>query len=505
MTKFLLFIAMIGFTTIVKAQSYPLSCHPCSFNRALDKYSKISHIPVICDLDVMDVIGDLIYCDSIPVDTAAARRFLLKNQHRVTGYYSEYGELVVYDKLNENITTHEPIFYLLHGRVINAKGAPLPGASVVVRAKLTGTEANNDGVFRVLCNPGDKVIVSYIGYKDKEITATGNDFIIVTLDQDADNCDAAVVNGYRPVNALLSTASVSNVKFEQYVVNTSILTLAQSQVPGMNVSGSPGVPGAFENVNIRGLTTPGLTPGWSNTPGSPPLIVIDGVPMPELAPINQVPSMLGDPGDLGISKNGLGYMYTLNPADVESIQILKDAAATAIYGSRGANGVILLRTRKARQGKSTLQFSATTGLGHITTAINLMHTRQYLDMRYEAFDNDKINWRQLSGPQVYDLKNMDTTRDTDFKRMMLGGTAKITNYNMSWTKGNNLFSILLSGSWHTETSVLPGDISATRGSLRPILPFHLGSSRSSSERSSSAFASVVLCQKPSVLLVEMNE
>jgi TonB-linked SusC/RagA family outer membrane protein len=456
-------------------QVRPANNHSRSLVDFLNHYKELKHYHIVYDELLVKEKGDSVTIQYELLNPDTALILVFTQQHALTYTRTAPGVLVIKDKGEANTASGSlSSFFPIHGRITNNKGEPLYKASIIILAKQAGTEANADGSFSIICCRGDKLYISYIGYAGKEVTVTGDAFLNITLDDAADTCDAAVVHGFPPIKPSLSTASVSTVQIDEPIVNTSIFSRIQGQVAGLNVSASGGVPGGMENVNIRGITSLGQASGWSNMPSSAPLIVIDGVPMPELAPINQVPSMLGNPADVGIAAKGFGYMYTLSPEDVESIEVQKDAAATAIYGARGANGVILIRTRRARQGRSAFSFSLTTGFGRITTAMNLMNTRQYLNMRYEAFANDTTTWQQSALSQTYDLRGMDTTRYTDFKRMMVGGTAKINNYNFGWTKGNNLFSLLLSGTWHTETSVFPGDISANRASLTGDFIYHPG-------------------------------
>src|SRR5690606_16708639 len=139
--------------------------------------------------------------------------------------------------------------------------------------------------------------------------------------------------------------------------------------------------------------------------------------------INTPDNMLGAFG-------GQSVFNSINPNDIESIEVLKDADATAIYGSRGANGVILITTKKGKAGKTEVGVNLYQGIGKVGTKTKMLDTRQYLDMRYEAFANDGVDWTaaNVSAP---DLKLWDTTRYTDWQQLLIGGTAHYTNAQVS--------------------------------------------------------------------------
>lgn len=465
MKKGMLVLAMIvGCTIIVQGQSRPFRCRPCALNSLLDKWGKMNKITVIRDRELVKRLGEPVYTDSLPKDPQAAMQIVFKKQHYLGYYLNQYRELFVFDKSRQDSSGPAPFKYIIlraRGKVIDAEGNAMAGTSIQRKGTGTGVKADSLGYFSLRGRRGDVLVFSCVDCKPKEIILKDSSPITVTLEHEPTSYDPAVVNGYTTLNPVENTASISRISIDQ-PVNSTVLESTRGQVAGMTVTPTSGVPGASEEVSIRGNNSIGQTPGWNNRPANNPLIIIDGVPMPTLLqPINQFPSMVGDPKGTGISGKGLNPLYTVNPGDIESIQVLKDAAATAIYGARGANGVIVIRTRKARWGKPVLTCSSFIGIGRITTAMDMMNTRQYLDMRYEAFANDTINWRLPNIP-AGDLKIMDTTQDTDFKKWLLGGTAKITDYHIAFSEGKKRFRYFLSGSYHKETTVLPGDIYGRR-------------------------------------------
>jgi len=172
-------------------------------------------------------------------DTAIVRVF--RQQRKLMDTLTAPNTMAVKEKNEKpSVPRHfSPSYFTVRGRITNEKGEPLGNASVFIKEKKAGTEANSDGSFSIKCCRGDRLAISYVGYKEKEIIVTGNDSLKITLERnDAGNCDATVVNGYRPVDPLLNTTSTSTVKFDEQPVTTSVLSLIQGQVPGMNVISS---------------------------------------------------------------------------------------------------------------------------------------------------------------------------------------------------------------------------------------------------------------------------
>src|SRR6202012_525880 len=178
----------------------------------------------------------------------------------------------------------------------------------------------------------------------------------------------------------------------------------EGRVPGLFITQTGGLPGGAVNVHIQGLN--------SISRGNDPLYVIDGIPYAA-----QLPSNLGGPliasnsSSTNIPQNTTGSPFSfLNPDDIETIEVLKDAAATAIYGSRAANGAILITTKKGQSGKTKVDVTLQNGIGTVAHMMNLLNTQQYLQMRKEAYKNDGLALTDLSPSDVYDLTNYDQNR-----------------------------------------------------------------------------------------------
>jgi TonB-linked SusC/RagA family outer membrane protein len=222
-------------------------------------------------------------------------------------------------------------------------------------------------------------------------------------------------------------------------------------VPGLVVTQNSGVPGGGVTVRIQGQN--------SINNGNDPLYVIDGVPVPSQLPKSTIGLVLGESGTPNGNGNPLSF---IDMSSIESIEVLKDADATAIYGSRAANGAILITTKKGKAGRTSLDVTMQSGIGKLTRHLQMLNTRQYLDMRYEALKNDGLS---MDPNRDFDLTLWDTTRYTDWQKELLGSTAKYHNVNATLQGGTSVMQYRISGTYHKETTVYPGEFADEKGSV----------------------------------------
>ena len=243
----------------------------------------------------------------------------------------------------------------LKGVVVDASGLPVIGASVAEVGTLNGTMTDIQGQYELTVKDGNAVVeFSFIGYKTVQLVASSSELARVTLEEDAMGLDEVVVIGYGAVKKNDMTGSVIAVKAEE--INRGALTspqeLLRGKVPGVNIVSGNGAPGAGAEIRIRG--------GASLSAYNDPLIVIDGVPVAREAGV-------------GMS-NGLA---TVNPNDIESFTVLKDASATAIYGSRASNGDILITTKKGASGKPRVSYNGSVSVKHNYNTMEMMNAEQF--------------------------------------------------------------------------------------------------------------------------------
>lgn len=276
------------------------------------------------------------------------------------------------------------------GVVRGENGTPLASASVVVKGTSTGTTTRNDGTFTLeVDNANVTLFVSSVGYEPQEIALAGRTSIDVTLVASTKVMEQVIVVGYGSQRKLDVTGSVVNIKGEELAKQASInpISALQGKVAGVHITNS-GAPGASPEIRIRGLGTVYGNPN--------PLYVVDGVWFDDIS--------------------------FLNPADIESLSVLKDASSQSIYGIRAANGVVLITTKKGRNGRAVVNYNGYVGFQRVTNLIEMANAKQYAEM---------IN--ELDGTQVLDPA--DYGEGTDWYGQMLRN-ALITNHQVSVSGGS---------------------------------------------------------------------
>jgi len=342
----------------------------------------------------------------------------------------------------------------MSGHITDAIGEPLEGVSVHIKGTQKGTATNSKGDFFLTnVSLGSSLIISNVGYESREVIVKGKT-LQVLLNVLIKSLDETIVIGYGTTTQRFSTGNVSTIKakdIERQAVTNPLLAI-QGRVPGLLITQNTGVANGAVTVRIQGQNSIRPT-------ANEPLVVIDGMPYPSR--FDQ--TGFGGPITAGTATDGTPLSF-INPSEIESIDVLKDADATAIYGSRGANGVILITTKKGKPGKTKISIDFQQGWGKVARKVNMLDTRQYLDMRYEAFTNDGIDWRDPS-VSANDLKLWDTTRYTDWQKQLIGGTAQYTNINMSVSGGTETIQYLVGATYNRNTAVFPGNFDDKRGAV----------------------------------------
>jgi TonB-dependent starch-binding outer membrane protein SusC len=345
------------------------------------------------------------------------------------------------------------------GKVIDEEGHPLEGVTVSDKrsSKSTFTDERGEFVFKA-AEENSVLVFSFVGRETVELPVAGKIHITVRLPIVSEALDETIIQAYGTTTRRLNTGTINKVsakEIERQPVS-NVLEALSGRVPGLIITASSGVPGASERVQLRGRTA--LDPSLTD---DQPLFIIDGVPYaPNNGFLNTLTSAYGIPASNANQPGGLSPFSVINPQDIESIEVLKDADATAIYGSRGANGVILINTKKGKEGKTQFRFDLQAGQSRIGTTLPLLNTQQYLRVRREAFFNDGV---VPDFSNAYDLLVWDTTRYTNFTKLLIGNTAHFDNANGFVSGGNHLTQFLISGSYRRETTVYTGDEASKRG------------------------------------------
>ncbi len=352
------------------------------------------------------------------------------------------------------------------GTVVSEANEELAGVTITAKKSGKATSTNDKGEFYLKdIDETDILLVTSIGYQPVEIELNKRTNIIIKLKVAIGSLDETIVMAYGTTSRRLNTGNITKVTSTEIVKQpvSNPLAALQGRVPGLFISQTSGVPGSSFSVAIRGRTT--LDPSLSR---NDPLFVIDGVPFePGNLPTNQLRSAANKPRNT--VQGGLSPFNTINPMDIESIEVLKDADATAIYGSRGANGVILITTKKGKAGHTGVSLNFYNGWSRVTRTMDLLNTEQYIQMRREAISNDGYFPQATNGAfsngYAPDILLWDTTKFIDYKKLVIGNTAMTTDASLSLNGGKENTQFLISAGYHRETNVFSSDLTDKRASL----------------------------------------
>jgi len=302
----------------------------------------------------------------------------------------------------------------ISGKVISEKdGEPLIGVSILVKGSNVGSVTDFNGAFTLQAKIGETIAVSYIGYTAQTVKITGST-LIIKLSEDSQNLDEVVVVGYGVQKKKLVTGATVQVKGDELAKmnTTNPLQALQGKTPGVNIASTSGQPGSDMKVTVRGLGTVG---------NSGPLYIIDGIE---------------------------GDITTLNASDIQSIDVLKDAASAAIYGSQSANGVILVTTKQGTKGKGQVSFDAYFGVQNVERKVSLLNAQEYKMI----MDEQQIN----SGLSPFNWASKGTLADTDWMGQMIKKDAKTQNYSLNITGGSETSTYALSLSYNSQEGIIGG-------------------------------------------------
>ncbi len=309
------------------------------------------------------------------------------------------------------------------GTVISSSdNLPIPGVSVLVKGTTNGTVTDFDGNFSLSANSGDVLVFSFIGFETIEMPYSGEASVgTVTLEEEMSDLDEVVVVGYGVQKKKLVTGATVQVKGDdiQKLNTTNPLAALQGQTPGVNIVSTSGQPGSSMSVTIRGLGTVG---------NSQPLYLIDGIG---------------------------GDITTLNPADIESIDVLKDAASAAIYGAQAANGVVLVTTKSGKEGAGKITYDGYVGVQNVANQFEVLNAKEYMTIMDEAalnsgngvFDWDSLNSIHDANGNVY---------DTDWIDEVIKSNTITQSHSLSISGGSKTSTYVISGGYTAQDGVIGG-------------------------------------------------
>ena len=260
------------------------------------------------------------------------------------------------------------------GTVKDSKGEPIIGAGVLVQGTTLGTVTDADGTFSIPVRANAVLSISSIGYETQTVRiAAGQTRLEIILKDDATLLEDVVVIGYGTVKKADMTGSASSLTSDDFQIGSNLTAeqVLRGSVAGINIQQNSGKPGGSYSIRVRG--------GTSITASNDPLYVIDGVPISASGEVSKTQIRYGAGYDL-FDQEEVDPLSALNPEDIESITVLKDASATAIYGSRGANGVIMITTKKGRTGKAQVEYSGNVAISSVANKLDLLNAKEYVDV-----------------------------------------------------------------------------------------------------------------------------
>lgn len=310
---------------------------------------------------------------------------------------------------------------------------PLPGVSILIKGTSTGTTTDMNGDYSLSASQGDILQFSFIGYETQNIEVTNQSIINVSLVEDLAQLEEVVVVGYGTVKKSDLTGAVSSIKAEEInaIPVTSFDQAIQGRASGVQVTQSNNAPGGGVSIRIRG--------GNSLTTGVEPLYVVDGFP------IASASGTLSNP------------LAAIPPSDIQSIEILKDASATALYGSRGANGVILITTKRGAVGAPTVTFSTSVGVQSVINTYDIMDSQTFARMTNEAYVNSGF-------PEAFPANVIPTLETFDYQDLILRD-ALLTNYSVGVSGGNEISKYAVTANYFDQEGIIENS-SFERFSLR---------------------------------------
>lgn len=307
----------------------------------------------------------------------------------------------------------------ISGRVTDQQGIPLAGASVDVEGSAVSVRTDNNGAFTIAAAPGSVLMVSYIGYSRQSYTVGNEQPIVIVLQPTANDLDEVVVVGYTSQRRTTITGAVGTVSMADAQKRRvpDVSQMLQGQVAGVQVTQATGAPGDPIDIRIRGVGTIG---------NNSPLFIVDGIPSTNFS--------------------------FINPQDIESMTVLKDAASAAIYGSRAAAGVVLITTKKGSAGRTALDVNYYNGIQQVTNLPTLLNTTQYLHTLEQAWNNSGY-----SGTNPYTAeKGRSDLANTDWLEELFD-TGRSQNLQLSASGGSEKVQYMLSGGYYKQNGIVVFD------------------------------------------------
>lgn len=346
--------------------------------------------------------------------------------------YQITGKQIVLKK--NDVKYYEQNLLEVKGTIYSLKdNTPLPGVNIIVKDSTYGTISDLDGNYLIQgLNKDDVLIFSFLGYRNKEIIIGNSQNINVWLLEDTKNIDEVIIVGYGEESKKLLSSSVSNIKSKDLseTFTNNISEALNGKLTGIIVNQNSGTPGAATTMRVRGIS--------SITAGADPLYIIDGVPL-----------LAKDLSQITFNGQGVNTFTDINIPEIESISVLKDASATAIYGARGSNGVILITTKRGKPNESDIEINARYGMQEVANYYEMLNSQQFMNYKNDAAINS-------GGIAIYSKETIENnTIDTDWQKELYR-IAPIESYDLSFAGGSENTRYYIIGSYFNQEGIVEG-------------------------------------------------
>lgn len=327
------------------------------------------------------------------------------------------------------------------GTITDELGSPMPGVNVVIKGTTVGTTTTSDGFYSLEATEDATFVVSFIGYATQEIRVGSQTKIDISLTEDAATLQEVVVIGYGSVRKQDVTTSIASISQKELATLpvAGIDQAIQGKLAGVTVDNNGGQPGGGVSVRVRGITS---------VNGNEPLYVIDGVPFQGTVMTSDASFLGGGSGQMSQS-----IMASINPADIESIDVLKDASAQAIYGSRAANGVVLITTKKGKAGEGKITYDVYYGIKEIPKKLPVMNLRQFAQYQNETLAEINSVTGGAQEPTAEFANPSLLGKGTDWQDQIYRRGA-IASHQLAFSGGQNKTNYYVSGSYFNELGTL---------------------------------------------------
>jgi TonB-linked SusC/RagA family outer membrane protein len=335
----------------------------------------------------------------------------------------------------------------IRGKVTDEKGLGLPGASIIVKGSTVGASTDDNGNYAITAASGSTLVVSYLGYINKEVVVGDNTSLNITLNPTSNSLEQVVVVGYGTQRKSDVTGAVASIREAalQEVPATNVVNQLQGRISGLDITNNSTAPGAVGQIRLRGERSFATSNTTANNQNGP-LFVVDGVPF------------------IG------GSLNDINQADIVSVDVLKDASAAAIYGSRASGGVIIVTTKRGKSGKSTISYNGYYGISNITDKYPVMNGAQYAAFKQESIagNSSATSPNSTAYPlTTAELAGLANGTSTDWQDLIFR-TGFTTDHQVNLSGGSDNTQFSVSAGYHKEDGVQYGQ-DFDRGSLRAAI------------------------------------